>query len=43
MHPQLGCVVVTKAMLPNNVIRKEINAYVSLLKRLGNGRLAVIR
>ena len=35
--PQLGRVVVTKAMLPDNVIREEINTYVNLLKRLGNG------
>ncbi len=37
VHPQLGRVVVTKAMLPDNVIREEINTYVNLLKRLGNG------
>ncbi len=37
VHPQLGRVVVAKAVLPDNVIREEINSYVSLLKRLGNG------
>ncbi|WP_181023807.1 hypothetical protein [Nitrosomonas ureae] len=43
VHPQLGRVVVTKAMLPDNVIREEINAYMGLLKRLGNNKLAVTR
>ncbi|SFF01769.1 CRISPR-associated endonuclease Cas1 [Nitrosomonas sp. Nm166] len=36
MHPQLARVVVTKALLPDGVIRDEINAYVGLLKRLGD-------
>ena len=41
VYPQLGRVIVTKAMLTNNVIREEINAYVGLLKRLGDGKLAM--
>ncbi|SFE83783.1 CRISP-associated protein Cas1 [Nitrosomonas sp. Nm166] len=36
VHPQLARVVVTKALLPDGVIRDEINAYVGLLKRLGD-------
>lgn len=41
VHPQLGRVVVTKAMLPDSVIREEINVYVGLLKRLDNGKSAL--
>lgn len=41
-HPQLGRVVVTKAMLPDLVIRDEINVYVNLLKRLGGDKVALI-
>ena len=43
VHPQLGRVVVTKAILAGNVIREEINVYMGLLKRLGNGQLAELR
>ncbi|MBY0545262.1 MAG: hypothetical protein K2Q14_06935 [Gammaproteobacteria bacterium] len=43
LYSQLGRVVVTKAMLPDNVTREEINAYVNLLKRLSNGKSAVAR
>lgn len=41
VHPQLGRIVVTKAILPDAVVREEINAYVNLLKRLGNAKLVV--
>lgn len=43
VHPHLGRVVVIKAMLSDKVIREEINAYVELLKRLGNGKSAATR
>ena len=41
VHPQLGRVVVTKAMLPDKVVREEINAYVGVLKQLSSSQLAV--
>ena len=39
VHPQLARVVVTKALLPDGVIRNEINAYVGLLKQIGDKTL----
>lgn len=36
VHPQLGRAVVMKALLPDKVVREEVNAYVGLLKRLGD-------
>ncbi|AKH38459.1 MULTISPECIES: CRISPR-associated endonuclease Cas1 [Nitrosomonas] len=39
VHPQLGQAVVMKAMLPEVVVREEINVYVELLKKLGNRSL----
>ena len=43
VHSQLGRVIVAKAMLPDKVVREEINAYVGLLKRLGNNKLVVTK
>lgn len=43
VHPQLGRVVVTKSMLPDKMIREEINAYVELLKRMNESRLTITR
>ncbi|SFF03571.1 CRISPR-associated endonuclease Cas1 [Nitrosomonas sp. Nm166] len=36
VHPQLAQIVVTKALLPDAVVRDEINSYVGLLKQLGD-------
>lgn len=43
VHPQLARIVVKKALLPDKIIREEINAYVNLLKRMGNDKSAVTR
>ncbi|WP_394808646.1 CRISPR-associated endonuclease Cas1 [Nitrosomonas sp.] len=43
VHPQLARIVVTKTLLPDKMIREEINAYVSLLKQLSNSKSAVTR
>jgi CRISP-associated protein Cas1 len=43
VHPQLARVVVTKVMLPEVVVREEVNVYVGLLKRLGGSKLTAIR
>ncbi len=43
VHSQLARVVVTKALLPDAIVREEINAYVALLKRLGASKLTVLR
>ncbi|SFM87080.1 CRISPR-associated endonuclease Cas1 [Nitrosomonas communis] len=39
VHPQLGRAVVMKALLPEAVIREEINVYVGLLKQLNDRSL----
>lgn len=43
VHPQLARIVVTKAILPDKVIREEINAYVAILKLFSDGKLTVTR
>ncbi|WP_097107229.1 CRISPR-associated endonuclease Cas1 [Nitrosomonas ureae] len=43
VHPQLARLVVTKALLPDKIIREEINAYVNLLKQFSNNKSAVTR
>lgn len=43
VHPQLGRVVVTKAMLPNAVIREEVNFHIGLLKQFGYGKLTATK
>ena len=43
VHPQLGRVVVTKAMLPEAVIREEINFYIELLKQFDDGKLTATK
>lgn len=43
VHPQLGRVVVTKAMLPEAVIREEINFYIGLLRQFDDGKLTATK
>ncbi len=43
VYPQLARVVVTKALLPDKIIREEINAYANLLKQLSNNKSAATR